>query len=237
VFARVDAEGPISKDDLPAHFSYDPETAQYTAYSQGQNHTYETKAAFEEDWVVVKRPFHQSRDLPNPAFESDDYHIFLLPSDEPPLRYEDGGTIPVAADLSALDGRSADRQGQDSHAEPDGDTTATNPAEGQDETESTETGLELDPDDDGVAVFVDRHITVDSDASVPKSDLFEAYSSWVDEHEISGTNKVWFARKLSEHVPVEPGRQRVDGERVTVYEEIALSEEIKPPSSPDKVSE
>ncbi|MFD1648039.1 type IV secretory system conjugative DNA transfer family protein [Haloarchaeobius litoreus] len=237
VFARFDAEGPISKDDLPAHFSYDPETAQYTVYSQGQNHTYETKTAFEEDWVVVKRPFIPSRELPNPAFEPDDYHILVLPSDEPPLWYEDGDTIPVAADLSALDERSTGGQGQDSHAEPDEDMTTTTPAEGPDETEASETSLELDPDDDGVAVFVDRHITVDPDASVPKSDLFEAYSSWIDEYEISGTNKVWFARKLSDHVPVEPGRQRVDGERVTVYEGIDLSEEMKSASSSDNVSE
>jgi hypothetical protein len=234
-FAHAEASGPISKDDLPAYFSYDRETGQYTVYAQGEKHVYESKSALEAEWTPVKRPFIPAQDFPEPEYEREDYHVLLLPSTGPPLLVEDGETTPLAADLTVLD----------PPTEPDSTTDPDPPAEPeQDDTGETsqtamevDSDLELNPEDDDVGVFVDRCIVRDPEAQIPKDNLYQVYSNWATSHGLEPTNKSWFSRKLYKHIPERSSRPRGEGDRSYHYQGIALSEAAERQFEPRELSE
>jgi len=62
-------------------------------------------------------------------------------------------------------------------------------------------------------------------AQVPKDELFQVYSCWIEAHDIDGTNQVWFGRKLANTIDYESDRVREDGEKVNIYIGIDLTED------------
>ncbi|QRV17424.1 type IV secretion system DNA-binding domain-containing protein (plasmid) [Haloterrigena salifodinae] len=214
-FVRTAASADLSKDAVPAYYSYDRETDQYTVYGQGDTFVYESSDLFESEWMPVKRPFVPAHELPNPEYDRDSYTILILSHDGTAQFYREGKTMSVSDALETLiraDG-SSDRTPEKV------DSSMAN-----EDQNATETDLELDPDDDGVGVFADRFVVTDDNASIPKAELYQAYSTWVAEHDLDGTNDVWFARKLGDHLEVDTERRRVGGERVNFYTSITLTE-------------
>jgi len=51
---RLPSLGKLSKDRVPAIYSYDHAAEEYVVYEHGEQHIYETKSAFEDDWVRVR---------------------------------------------------------------------------------------------------------------------------------------------------------------------------------------
>ena len=215
-FIRTASSATLSKDTVPAYYSFDRETGQYTVYEQGETYVYETVEEFEADWTPVKRPFLPAIDLPDPEYSRDSYTVVIVPEDDQPRLYREGETKLFADSIEALDQSDHDSsqvEGTDSRS------TASQ------EQETATTDLELDPDEDGVDVFVDRFIVADADGSIPKKELYQAYRLWAESHDLDATNDVWFGRKLSDCIDVGSERRREDGERVTLHTGIALTEE------------
>ncbi len=215
-FTRTSSAVEFSKDSVPAYYSYDRETGQYTVYEQGETHVYETSDALEADWTTIKRPFVPASDLPNPAYDRDSYAILILSEDGSAQLYRDGKTAAMADALETL----TEMNGA---SPPSADTETQVLADSK--QRKTEDDLRLDPDDDGVSIFADRYIIEDTETSIPKEELYQTYSAWVSRHGLDGTNNVWFARKLSDHLDVGTNRRRVDGDRVNFYTGIGLTEE------------
>ncbi len=214
-FTRMPATDGFSKDTVPAYYSYDRETGQYTVYDRGETHVYDTSDAFEAEWTTIKRPFVPTSELPRPDFDRDSYAIVVLPTDGVARLYRDGKTATLSDALEALTG-----QPTASTEEPD---TGTRSSREQGSDDSSE--AQPDPEGDGVAVFAERYLRSDPDGAIPKDELYQAYSKWVARHDLDGTNNVWFARKLGDHLEVGTERRRIDGERTNFYTGIALTEE------------
>ncbi|WP_323173254.1 type IV secretion system DNA-binding domain-containing protein [Natrialba sp. PRR66] len=214
-FVRTVSSATLSKDTVPAYYSFDRETGQYTVYEQGETHVYETVEEFEADWTPVKRPFMPSLELPDPEYSRDSYTVVIVPEDGEPHLYREGETKPLADSIKRLDQSNQDFP-QDE---------ATGSRSTADREQDTTTDLELDPDEDGVDVFVNRFIVAESDRSIPKKELYQAYQLWAERHDLDYTNDVWFGRKLGDCIDVGSERRREDGERITIHTGITLTEE------------
>ncbi|ELZ15706.1 type IV secretory system conjugative DNA transfer family protein [Natrinema limicola] len=213
-FIRTASSVTLSKDTVPAYYSYDRETDQYTVYEQGDIHVYDTLDAFEADWTPIKRPFVPEIDLPDPEYDRASYGVVILPEDAPPQLYVEGETAPLSDEIERL--LEADQASLQ-------EDTDTSPAPDQDQ-QTADGAPELDPDGDGVAVFVDQFLTADTEGSVPKKDLYQAYVAWAERHDLDYTNDVWFGRKLSGHLEIGSDRRRKDGKRITVHTGIELTD-------------
>ncbi|WP_276256482.1 TraM recognition domain-containing protein [Halomontanus rarus] len=215
-FLRTASSIGLSKDTVPAYYSFDRETGQYTVYEQGEAHVYDTVEAFEADWTPVKRPFVPDSDLPDPAYGRNSYAVVILPEDGNLQLYREGETEPLSDNIETLgqaDLRSSEIEGTASRSTPNR------------EQETTDNELELDPDEDGVDVFVNRFIVSDDGGSVPKKALYQAYLLWAERNDLDYTNDVWFGRKLGDCIDVGSDRQRNGGERITLHTGISLTEE------------
>ena len=78
-YARIETIESASKDRFPAIYSYDPEAEEYTVYERGETHIRETREAFEDDWVRIRRPFVPEVELPAPWFDPNTYTIVIVP--------------------------------------------------------------------------------------------------------------------------------------------------------------
>src|SRR6056297_1821126 len=87
---RLGSLSAVTKDRVPAIYSYDPTANEYLVYEPGETHTYESKAAFDREWIPIKIPFVPEDCLAEPAFGSDSYCIVILPVDGEPVVYTDG---------------------------------------------------------------------------------------------------------------------------------------------------
>jgi hypothetical protein len=85
--------------------------------------------------------------------------------------------------------------------------------------------VDIDPSGDGVEAFTAMYVRQSDGVKVPQEDVFQAYSMWTDQHDVDGTNKGWFTRKLRDAVDFDSDRSRVDGERVQFYIGLTLTEE------------
>jgi hypothetical protein len=80
-FARVPDKGPLSKDDVPAYYSHDRSSGQYTVHKPGETQTYDSKDEFEAEWTPIKQPFLPDVDLPDAEYSRDSYLVLILPAD------------------------------------------------------------------------------------------------------------------------------------------------------------
>jgi len=225
-FARVPDEGTLSKDGVPAYYSYDHETGRYTVHKPGETQTYDSKEAFEAEWTPIKQPFLPDVELPDGQYSRDSYLVLILPADGSPTRFQQGETHELSAspDYEELWHDPADNAAQSKRS-----TSAQSDGEPVDldspESAATDGSVDIDPNGDGVETFTAMYVRQADGVKVPQEDVFQAYSMWTDQHDIDGTNKGWFTRKLRDAVDFDSDRSRVDGERVQFYIGLTLTEE------------
>jgi DNA helicase HerA-like ATPase len=228
-YARLSTLADASKDRFPAIYSYDHAADEYVVYEQGERHVYESKGAFEADWVRIKKPFIPEDEFSIPDYGHDSYVIVILPEVGPPMVYADETTHPVSMLLEERQRATRDDSDDLSEAQDrlatDSPTTTTD-EQGADRA-VPETGPNPSPDatDGGLPAFVERFVTEREGAVIPKDDLYQAYTYWTNQHEIEPKNKVWFARTLGDFVDYGTSRTRIDGERINCYTGVELTPE------------
>ncbi|UPV77243.1 type IV secretion system DNA-binding domain-containing protein (plasmid) [Halorussus limi] len=223
-FAHMSDEGTLSKDMVPAYYSHDRETGQYTVHKPGATQTYDSKDEFEAEWTPIKRPFIPSDELPEAEIPRDSYVVLILPADGNPTVFQQGETYALSEnpdelwpDTSTEDSEQSENSAQSEETSSPEDIDSQPPAE----------SVEIDPSEDGVEAFTAMYVRQVDEARVPQDDLFQAYSNWTDQHDIDGTNKGWFTRKLRNVIEFDTDRSRVDGERVQFYVGITLTQEAE----------
>jgi hypothetical protein len=223
-FACVPDAGTLSKDGVPAYYSYDHENGQYTVHKPGETRVYDSKDEFEAEWTPIKRPFIPNVELPDPDYSRDSYIVLVLPEDGVPMIVRQGEPYALSDNPDEEDLWPDGPTSEHAQATISTDTGEKTPATGS--SPPADESVEIDPSGDGIEAFAAMYIREAEGAQVPKETLFQAYSAWTDQHDIDGTNSVWFSRKLGNAVEYESGRVREDGdERVTIYTGITLTPE------------
>jgi len=214
-FTRAPDDGPLSKDDVPAYYSYDHESGQYTVHQPGETLTYDSKIEFEADWMPIKRPFLPDIDLPDANYSRDSYLILIHPTDGSPVLFQQGDTYELSESPDNED------------LWPD--ATSVEQSKGEEASQSAESrssgeqSVQIEPDSDGIEAFAAMYIRETDGTQIPKATLFQAYSRWTDQQDIDGTNASWFGRKLANVVEYEDDRIRDGDDLVTVYSGIDLT--------------
>ena len=227
----------VTKERVPAIYSYDHDADEYLVHEHGETHTYESKAAFETKWVRIKEPFVPEDSLPEPAYGSDAYGIVILPADSDPLVYHDGTTKPLRtlleisvsiAPSGATSARthSANRGQKSETTHPR--STSEEPAHNNREQPETNTQVSNWKDDPDAAIgrFASQRICEDDDGSATAAEVYVAYETWAEKHGLEPDSKGWFGRRLSNHVSFERTTQRQDGSPERCYEGITLRQRV-----------
>lgn len=204
---RLPSLGKLSKDRVPAIYSYDHAAEEYVVYEHGEQHIYETKSAFEDDWVRVKKPFVPEAELPVPDYTRSTYGIVILHDKSESVVYEDGERRPLSA---ITDGslRPVSAESAAADEPPIQTDQADEPVEEKQEDQSP---LSFES-------FVDDYLIEDADGAVPKDAVYGLYNDWAEAHGIDDPlNKSWFTRKLNTHIEVDSTKKRIDGEPVRHY--------------------
>jgi DNA helicase HerA-like ATPase len=234
----------LSKDRVPAVYSYDPAADEYVVHEHGERHVYEEKSAFESEWTRIKRPFVPEDTLPVPEYDQRSYAIIVLEDgDERPCVYRNGDTHPLSVLLETsftLEGHDPPvGEEQSVHTE-----TGTEPArsesgsspvvdsdseDGEPDTASTTTPDEAnaewkDDPDTAVAQFAEDCLREAESGTTTSAAVYATYESWAEQHDISPDSKNWFARRLSNHVDFERTVEYQDGSSVRCYEGVELAE-------------
>jgi hypothetical protein len=212
---RLPSLGTLSKDRVPAIYSYDHAADEYVVYEHGEQHIYETKSAFEDDWVRVKKPFVPEADLPVPDYTRSTYGIVILHDEAKSVVYEDGEKRLLSA---ITDGalRPASPESAAADEPPSQTDQADEPVEEKQEDQSPPS----------FESFVDDYLVEDADEAVPKDDVFSLYNDWAEAHGIDDPlNKSWFTRKLNTHIEVDSTKKRIDGEPVPHYTGVRIRSE------------
>ncbi|WP_117595437.1 conjugal transfer protein [Haloprofundus halophilus] len=213
---RVSEWDKVTKDRVPATYSYDHPVEEYLVYERGEVHVYESKAALETDWVTIKRPFIPAAELTNPTYGTDSYAIVILREDGEPVAYRDGSTKPLETLLSTSFGSEAEIQ--------------TAASEGSDDVAypDIEAGWRDDPN--VVAEqFAKECLVVDEGNEVKSAAVYERYKTWAENHSATVDSRSWFGRRLSNQIEFERETKHPDGESTVYYLGIALRdlEEIR----------
>ncbi|RDI69552.1 type IV secretory system conjugative DNA transfer family protein [Halopelagius longus] len=198
-----------SKDRVPAIYSYDHAADEYVVYEHGEQHVYDTKAAFEADWVRIKKPFVPDAELPTPEYSPESYAIVILPEEGEPVVYSDGETHPLETLFetvtSSRDVGFADQQSETAQ-----------------QTKAPQIEDIADDPDAVVERFADLHLIEDAESTVAAGEVYERYEQWAERNDIEPDTKSWFARRLSNHVTFERTTQRENGDPIRYYEGLAL---------------
>jgi len=214
-YVRVATLDELSKERVPAIYSYDPAADEYVVHDHGARHTYESESAFESEWVRLKRPFIPETELPISDYDQSSYRIVILRDDGDAVVYEQGETTPLSALLEQPLSPAMPSPG-------DEDVESASPDEPQ---RSLDASADEPP---SFEAFVDAHLVEDADAAVPKDTVYEQYLDWTAAQGIDDPlNKSWFTRRLNEHLDIESTRRRVDGNLVRHYNGVRVTEEGK----------
>ncbi|WP_267644153.1 primase-like DNA-binding domain-containing protein [Haloarchaeobius amylolyticus] len=210
---RVDSFDAVTKDRVPAIYSYDHAKAEYLVHEPGETHTYGSKADFEADWARINAPFIPAEELPNPEFGNDAYGIVILPEEGEPVVCDSGATEPLR---TLLDTSFVVGQREDSFEMAE-----------QEEAQSTPALPSADEDwkDDADAAtgrFASEYLVEAEDESVTSPVVYELYEEWAESHNLEPDSKGWFGRRLKKHVDFEPTTMRQDGLQVRCYEGLTL---------------
>ncbi|QLG29824.1 ATP-binding protein (plasmid) [Halorarum halophilum] len=252
--ARIQRVDTAMDRDVPAVYTYDPDINQYIVLEDDTTHTYDSKEAFETEWVPIKKPFIPERELPVPEYTHDAYAIVILPEGGDPVVYQQGETAPIETlvdDGPQLATAEADDQLDQTEAT-SAETVPSNPDGSPEETPSTiepdKAEAESDPNPEATAeaaeesdqansiadldkkealgIFADQHLTeTDEDVAVRKSKVYSAYESWADDLGVEVVSNSWFTRRLKEYIEVETDRQRIDGELTHLFVSFTLDTE------------
>ncbi|MFC4360304.1 hypothetical protein ACFO0N_20350 [Halobium salinum] len=233
-YTRVSQDESISEHAVPGVYTYDETMGEYVVTTGDARQTYDSKAAFEAEWVTVKKPFVPEVELPVPAFTHDTYRILILPEGGDPVVYGgDGTTQPLSTlitDSPRIAGKDCTGQCGESIEESETSEESADEIENTDTVEpsfSDETVPDIETLDDGewnLERFVQTYVEEDPDAIVPKNDLYQAYVICAEHHDEPTETKVWFSRNLRGLLDIETSRRRVDGSRVRCYVGADLTE-------------
>jgi hypothetical protein len=205
----------VTKDRVPATYSYDHPVGEYLVYERGEIHAYESKAALEAEWVTIKRPFIPAAELTNPTYGTDSYAIVILREDGEPVVYSDGSTKPLETLLNISFGTEVETQ-----------TTAS---EGSDDVAypDLEAGWRDDPNI-VAGQFAKECLVVDEGNEIKSAAVYERYKTWAENHSATVDSRSWFGRRLSNQIEFERETKHPDGESTVYYLGIALQDSEGP---------
>ncbi|ELZ68543.1 conjugation protein [Haloferax prahovense DSM 18310] len=212
-YLRASERPSVTKERVPATYSYDPAVDKYLVYGRGETHVYESKDAFESEWVKIKEPFIPENELPNPTYDTDDYATVILSEDDEAVVYDGGSRKPLDSLLENAHVEDlAETKENREQSEPHSDTSSE---------PTLETGWKDDPDA-VVEQFVTEWIVEDEHSSVPAAEVYSTYEMWAEQHQISPDSKSWFSRRLNNQIVFERSTERRNGEVVRSYNGITL---------------
>ena len=208
--AQIDSFDAVSKDQFPATYSYDAESETYTVFRPGElPESYESREAFESDWVPVKRPFVPGTDLPVPDYTERSYAIATIEGDQtleihaPDTEISTG--IPALMDAV-----------QDGTLHPAG--------ESPDDSTASDAQEDVNADPYGIQAFVRERLTEADDGVVAVAEVYDAYEQYATagEYEVKPKNR--FTQALRDHVAFERDKQWLDGQTRRCYVGIGLAD-------------
>ncbi|WP_317987406.1 conjugal transfer protein [Haloprofundus halobius] len=195
---RVSTWDEVTKDRVPATYSYDRPVEEYLVYERGEIHAYESKDAFEAEWVKISQPFIPAEELTNPTYGTDSYAVVILRENDEPVVYDGNSTKPLETLLTSTEQSDAASE------------------------ESSNPGWK-DDSDAVVEQFVSDWIVEEEGGSVPAADVYSTYETWAKQHEITPDSRSWFSRRLSNQIVFERETERHDGEAIRCYKGISLA--------------
>ncbi|GAA0682752.1 primase-like DNA-binding domain-containing protein [Natronoarchaeum mannanilyticum] len=234
----------LTKDRVPAVYSYDPAADEYVVDEHGERHVYEEKSAFESEWSRIKRPFVPEDTLPVPEYDQRSYAIIVLEDgDQQPFVYRNGDAHPLSEllETSFTVGNPEPSVGEEKsvHTKTETEPARSDPGsspeadsdldDGESDTASTSTPGETkaewkDDPDAAVAKFAEDCLRESESGATTSAAVYATYESWAEQHGISPDSKNWFARRLSNHVDFERTVGYRDGSSVRCYEGVELAE-------------
>jgi len=210
--ARVPSLADLSKDRVPAIYSYDHAAEEYVVYEHGEQHVYETKSAFEDDWVRIKKPFVPEAEFQAPDYSPTSYAIVILPEEGDPVLYDTDGAYSMDTLLDTIATSERD------------ETTAEQADYGQQAPQPPIDDIADDPEA-VVERFVETHLIEDPQDRVAAGEVYEIYEQWAEAHGIDPDSKPWFGRRLGDYVTFERKTDNENGNSVRYYEGLALKSE------------
>jgi hypothetical protein len=241
--ADVDA---APKEQFPATYSIDRDSGTVTVSVPGElPRSYESKSAFREDWVTVKRPVLPESDLPAPEYNPETYAIGVLRDSDRDSEawdgdvaiYEDGALHPVQRLTQALQtgelrpARSspddARDYGQPATVTADGGSREQGSAgEGGDAkpVSIAETNASSpDSADAGVEAFASKRLVEEEEGNViPFRAVYDVYEAFVEENEFEPKSDTHFTPAIKEHIEVESKSKWFDGKTQQCYIGVGL---------------
>lgn len=211
--ARVTDIDTLSKTQVPAVYTQDEAADTYTVMTPGELPTiYESRDAFEADWVPIKRPFLPEDDLPVPDYTEYSYAIVMLDVEE----NEAAATIydPIDETSRPLDTLLADVEA--------GVLEPAVPAASAADRNDAEAKHTAGDDTYGVGAFVASHVTGVDDGVVAVADVYGAYTEFALRNGYEVQSDTRFTQALKEHVNVESKRKYLDGDTRRCYLGIEL---------------
>ncbi|MFC7130575.1 conjugal transfer protein [Haloferax chudinovii] len=195
---RVSTWDEVTKDRVPATYSYDRPVEEYLVYERGEIHAYESKDAFEAEWVKINKPFIPAEELLNPTYDTDSYAVVILRENDEPVVYDEGSTKPLETLLASTE-------------QSDVASEEIQNADWKDDSDAV------------VQQFVSNWLVEEEGSSVPAADVYSTYETWAKQHEISPDSPSWFSRRLSNQIAFERATERHDGEAIRCYKGISLA--------------
>ncbi|MDR5673561.1 primase-like DNA-binding domain-containing protein [Halalkaliarchaeum sp. AArc-GB] len=213
IHVRVTDFETVSKDQFPATYSYDESAGTYTVFQPGElPATYDSKDAFEAEWVPIKRPFVPTTDLPVPDYTDSSYAIGIVTEDgqDPDLQLYDPTEETIESCTELVEGV---QNGElyPAGAEPDQSANGE-PSAGEDEED----------DPFGLSTFVHDALVECDDGIVPVGDVYDAYEQFASAGEYDVKPKSRFTQALREHVGFERDKKWLDGKTQRCYVGIEL---------------
>ncbi|WP_224337934.1 hypothetical protein [Haloprofundus halobius] len=212
---RVSTWDEVTKDRVPATYSYDRPVEEYLVYERGEIHAYESKDAFEAEWVKISKPFIPAEELTNPTYGTDSYAIVILRDDGDPVVYDGRSTKSLEILLEASFVSANDPQ-----------TTAS-----QENNDAAHPELDSGWRDDPNVVteqFAKECLVVDEGSAVKSADVYERYQLWAKNHNATVDSKNWFGRRLSNQIDFERVTRHPNGEATVYYSGISLRNSEEP---------
>jgi hypothetical protein len=215
---RIDSFDAVSKDQFPATYSYDAATETYTVFRPGElPESYESREAFEADWVPIKRPFVPSSDLPVPNYTDHSYAIATIKADQTLDVFSPASES--ATGVSPLVDAIKDGALHPAGTAPGPSATADNDSDGGSDGRD---GGQDDPF--GLRAFA-RDRLIESDGGVVSvADVYDAYEQYAvaGAYEVKPKNR--FTQALGDHISFERDKQWLDGQTRRCYVGVELYE-------------
>ena len=245
--ARVKDIDRAPKEQFPATFSIEAESGMVTVTIPGElPRSYESEAAFREDWVPIKRPLIPDIDLPEPEYGPETYVIVVLRDgdqdteglDGDVVIYEDEQLYPLERLQAAAKTGEVQPPGSSSDevvgpgqptvvSADDGDSQRKSRNEhgdvGSKSTEGVDTSSLRDVEA-GVESFAAELLIEDEETVIPFRAVYEMYEAFAEENGFKLKSATHFTPTLKQYIPVESKSKWFDGETQQCYVGIALVE-------------